>query len=203
MTPHTGTGRPEGDRRPAPFSVAVVAGSLQRKSHNRALAAAVLEVTPPALAVSIEEIDAIPLYNFDVERAAFPEAVTRLKSALRAADGTLIVTPEYNFSVPGVLKNTISRPPGDAALRGKPVGILGASAGAVGTARAQMHLRAILANLNAIVMPQPAVLIASAAQKFDAAGRLTDEDTRKHLRAYLEAFARWIALISHREVPDG
>lgn len=191
---------------PTPFSVTVFAGSLRRESHNRALAAAVHELAPPALAVTVEQIDPIPLYNFDVERAAFPEAVTRLKTALRAADGTLIVTPEYNFSVPGVLKNTIdwiSRPPGDAALRGKPVGILGASPGAVGTARAQMHLRAILANLNAIVMPQPAVVIANAAQKFDAAGRLTDEDTRKHLRTYLEAFARWIALITHKELPKG
>jgi chromate reductase, NAD(P)H dehydrogenase (quinone) len=190
----------------APFTVAVFAGSLRRESHNRALAQAVRELAPPALDVKIEEIDGIPLYNFDVERSAFPEAVTRLKTALRAADGTLIITPEYNFSVPGVLKNTIdwiSRPPGDAALRGKPVGMLGASPGAVGTARAQMHLRAILANLNAIVMPQPAVIIAGAASKFDAAGRLTDDDTRKHVRAYLEAFARWIALITRQALPEG
>lgn len=189
-----------------PFSVAVFAGSLRRESHNRALARAVRELAPPALAVGIEEIDEIPLYNFDVERAAFPEAVTRLKAALRAADGTLIVTPEYNFSVPGVLKNVIdwiSRPTGDAALRAKPVGVLGASPGAVGTARAQFHLRGILANLNAIVMPQPSVVINNAAQKFDAAGRLTDEDTRKHVRAYLEAFARWIALITHKDLLEG
>jgi chromate reductase, NAD(P)H dehydrogenase (quinone) len=198
MAPHDG---------PPPFSVAVFAGSLRRESHNRALAQAVREMAPPALAVTIEEIGAIPLYNFDVERAAFPEAVTRLKAALRAADGTLIVTPEYNFSVPGVLKNAIdwiSRPPGDAALRGKPVGVLGASPGAVGTARAQFHLRGVLANLNAIVMPQPSVVVAGAAQKFDAAGRLTDEETRKHVRAYLEAFARWIALITHKDLrPEG
>jgi chromate reductase, NAD(P)H dehydrogenase (quinone) len=191
----------------APFSVAVFAGSLRRESYNRALAQAVRELAPPALAVTIEEIDAIPLYNFDLERTAFPEAVTRFKAALRAAHGTLIVTPEYNFSVPGVLKNTIdwiSRPPAEgAALRGKPVGVLGASPGAVGTARAQFHLRGILANLNAIVMPQPSVVIAGAAQKFDAAGRLTDEDTRKHVRAYLEAFARWIALITHKDLPEG
>ncbi|HLW48747.1 MAG TPA: NADPH-dependent FMN reductase [bacterium] len=190
----------------APFSVAVFAGSLRGGSHNRALAQAVRELAPPTLAVAVEEIDGIPLYNFDVERTAFPDAVTRLKSVLRAADGTLIVTPEYNFSVPGVLKNAIdwlSRPPGDAALRGKPVGVLGASPGAVGTARAQMHLRAILANLNAIVMPQPAVVIAAAAQKFDAAGHLTDEDTRKHVRAYLDAFARWIALITHKDLAEG
>jgi chromate reductase len=165
----------------------------------------VRELAPPALAVSVEEIDAVPLYNFDVERAAFPEAVTRLKAALRSADGTLIVTPEYNFSVPGVLKNVIdwiSRPTGDAALRGKPVGVLGASPGAIGTARAQFQLRGILANLNAIVMPQPSVVIAGAAQKFDASGRLVDEETRRHVRAYLEAFARWIALIARKDVPE-
>jgi chromate reductase, NAD(P)H dehydrogenase (quinone) len=189
----------------AAFSVAVVAGSLRRDSYNRALAAAVRELAPPALAVTIEPIDQIPLYNFDVERAAFPEAVTRLKTALRGADGTLIATPEYNFSVPGVLKNIIdwiSRPPGDAALRGKPVGIIGASPGAVGTARAQMHLRGVLANLNAIVMPHPSVVIANAGQKFDAAGRLTDDETRRHVRTYLDAFARWIALITNRTLPE-
>ena len=189
----------------APFSVAAFAGSLRKDSYNRRLARAVRELAPPSLAVTIEEIDAIPLYNLDVERAAFPEGVTRLKEALRAADGTLIVTPEYNFSVPGVLKNVIdwiSRPPGDSALRGKPVGVLGASPGAVGTARAQMHLRAIFANLNAIVMPQPAVVIAHAQEKFDAAGRLTDEPTRTHIRTYLEAFARWIALIGRKDLPE-
>jgi chromate reductase len=189
-----------------PFSVAVVPGSLRRESYNRWLAQAVRELAPPTLAVRIEEIDAIPLYNFDVERAAFPESVARLKAALRAADGTLIVTPEYNFSVPGFLKNTIdwiSRPPGDAALRGKPVGVLGASPGPIGTARAQIHLRGILANLNAIVMPQPSVLIAGAGQKFDPGGRLADDDTRKHVRVYLEAFARWIELITHGDAANG
>jgi chromate reductase, NAD(P)H dehydrogenase (quinone) len=190
---------------PAAFSVVAFAGSLRTGSHNRALARAVRDLAPASLAVTIEEIDAIPLYNFDVERAAFPEAVTRLKGALRAADGTLVITPEHNFSVPGVLKNVIdwiSRPPGDAALRGKPVGILGATPGATGTARAQMHLRTILVNLNAIVMPQPAVLIARAQEKFDAAGRLTDDETAKHIRTFLSAFAQWIALISRKEPPE-
>ena len=188
-----------------PFSVVAFAGSLRAKSYNRALARAVRDLAPLTLAVSIEEIDAIPLYNFDVEQAAFPEPVRRLKHALRAADGTLLVTPEHNFSVSGVLKNVvdwISRPPGDAVLGGKPVGILGATTGASGTARAQMHLRTILVNLNAIVMPQPAVLVARANEKFDAAGRLTDEDVAKHLLAFLDAFARWIALISRKDLPE-
>ena len=191
---------------PDPFSVVVFAGSLRTGSYNRALAGVVRDLAPSSLAVTIEEIDAIPLYNLDVERAAFPEAVTRLKQAIRAADGTLVITPEHNFSVSGVLKNVIdwiSRPHGDAALRGKPVGILGASPGVVGTARAQMHLRTILVNLNAIVMPQPAVLIARAQEKFDAAGRLTDEETAKHVREFLGAFARWIALISRQAPPEG
>lgn len=188
----------------APFSVAAFAGSLRKDSYNRWLARAARELAPGSLAVTIEEIDAIPLYNFDVERTAFPAAVTRLKAALRAADGTLIVTPEHNYSVPGVLKNAIdwiSRPPGDAALRGKPVGIMGATPGATGTARAQMHLRTILVNLDAVVMPQPAVLIAHAQDKFDAAGRLTDDETRTRVRRYLEALARWIALIGRKDLP--
>ncbi len=188
-----------------PFSVVAFSGSLRTGSYNRALARAVRDLAPSSLVVTIEEIDAIPLYNLDVERAAFPEAVTRLKQAIRAADGTLVITPEHNFSVSGVLKNVIdwiSRPSGDAALRGKPVGILGASPGAIGTARAQMHLRTILVNLNAIVMPQPAVLIARAGEKFDAEGRLTDDETAKHVRDFLTAFARWTALISRKEPPD-
>lgn len=164
------------------------------------------DLAPRSLAVRIEEIDAILLYNLDVERAAFPDAVTRLKQAIRAADGTFVVTPEHNFSMSGVLKNVIdwiSRPPGDAALRGKPVGILGATTGLVGTARAQMHLRTVLANLNAVVMPQRAVLIPRANEKFDAAGRLTDEETARHIRGFLSAFAQWIALIGRKEPPDG
>jgi chromate reductase, NAD(P)H dehydrogenase (quinone) len=189
-----------------PFSVVAFTGSLRAASYNRALARAVRDLAPRSLAVRIEEIDAIPLYNLDVERAAFPDAVTRLKQAIGAADGTLIVTPEHNFSMSGVLKNVIdwiSRPPGDAALRGKPVGILGATTGLVGTARAQMHLRTVLTNLSAIVMPQPAVLIPRANEKFDAAGRLTDEETARHIRTFLGAFTDWIALISRKERPDG
>ncbi|HEV2281138.1 MAG TPA: NAD(P)H-dependent oxidoreductase [bacterium] len=188
------------------FSVVAFAGSLRAASYNRALARAVRDLAPRSLAVRIEEIDAIPLYNLDVERAAFPDAVTRLKQAIRAADGTFVVTPEHNFSMSGVLKNVIdwiSRPPGDAALRGKPVGILGATTGLVGTARAQMHLRTVLANLNAVVMPQRAVLIPRANEKFDAAGRLTDEETARHIRGFLSAFAQWIALIGRKEPPDG
>ena len=190
---------------PDPLSVVAFAGSLRTGSYNRALARAVRDLAPASLAVTIEEIDAIPLYNLDVEQAAFPDSVARLKQAIRAAEGTLVITPEHNFSVSGVLKNIIdwiSRPHGDAALRGKPVGILGASPGLIGTARAQMHLRSILVNLNAIVMPQPAVLIARAQEKFDAQGRLTDEETEKHIRAFLGAFAQWIALISRKELPD-
>jgi chromate reductase, NAD(P)H dehydrogenase (quinone) len=191
---------------PEPFSVVAFAGSLRATSYNRALARALRDLAPRTLSVRIEEIDAIPLYNFDVEQAAFPEPVTRLKEAIRAADGTLVVTPEHNFSMSGVLKNVIdwiSRPPGDAALRGKPVGVLGATPGLAGTARAQMHLRTVLVNLNAIVMPQPAVLIPRANEKFDAAGRLTDEETAKHIRGYLSAFAQWIALIGRKELPEG
>lgn len=191
---------------PEPFSVVAFAGSLRRGSYNRALAAAVRDLAPRSLAVTVHEIDGIPLYNMDLERAAFPAAVTRLKDALRAADGTIIVTPEHNFSLSGVLKNTIdwiSRPSGDAPLGGKPIGIMGATSGVTGTARAQMHLRTILVNLNAVVMPQPAVLIARAQDKFDAGGGLTDEETRERVRRFLDAFARWIALIGRKDLPEG
>jgi chromate reductase, NAD(P)H dehydrogenase (quinone) len=177
------------------LTVLAFAGSLRRGSYNRALVHAAREVAPPGMAVSIFEIDDIPLYNGDVEAAGDPEPVARFKQAIREADGLLIATPEYNHGVPGVTKNAIdwaSRPPRQAPLEGKPVAILGASPGITGTARGQSQLRQAFEFTNSYCMPQPEILVYRAHEKFDAEGRLTDEKTREYLGKFLVAFGQWI-----------
>jgi chromate reductase, NAD(P)H dehydrogenase (quinone) len=171
------------------------AGSLRAASYNRALLRTVQEIAPAGMIIDAFDLAAIPLYNGDVEAAGDPAPVTEFKNAIRAADAILVVTPEYNHGVPGVLKNAIdwaSRPPRDSPLGGKPAGILGASPGMVGSARAQTQLRQAFTFTNTPVMPQPEILVGRAHEKFDAAGHLTDDVTRKFLGAWLAAFRVWI-----------
>jgi chromate reductase, NAD(P)H dehydrogenase (quinone) len=182
----------------APSAVRVlgVAGSLRAASYNRALLRAVQEIAPAGMTIDAFDIAMIPLYNGDVEAKGDPAPVADFKQAIRAADALLIVTPEYNHGVPGVLKNAIdwaSRPARESPLAGKPAGIMGASPGMVGTARAQSQLRQAFTFTNTPVMPQPEILVARAREKFDAGGALTDEETRKHLALWLGAFKIWIA----------
>jgi chromate reductase, NAD(P)H dehydrogenase (quinone) len=149
------------------------------------------------MAIEIVDISAIPLYDADLETAGLPESVAAFKRAITAADGLLIATPEYNHGVPGVTKNAIdwaSRPPRESPLNGKPVGIIGASPGMTGTARGQSQLRQAFEFTNSYCMPQPEILVARAREKFDAAGRLTDEATREHLAKFLAAFGDWIQI---------
>lgn len=177
------------------LTVLAFAGSLRRGSYNRALLRAAQEVAPAGMAISIFEIDEVPLYNADVEAQGDPEPVARFKQAIREADGLLIATPEYNHGVPGVTKNAVdwaSRPPRQAALDGKPVAILGASPGMTGTARGQSQLRQAFEFTNSYCMPQPEILVYRAHEKFDAEGRLTDERTREFLGKFLVAFGQWI-----------
>jgi chromate reductase len=137
----------------------------------------------------------VPLYNADVEAAGDPPAVAALKAAVAGADGVLIVTPEYNHGVPAVTKNAVdwcSRPPKGAALDRKPVGIIGASPGMTGSARGQSQLRQAFEFTNSYAMPQPELLVFRAHEKFDEAGRLTDEATRNYLGRYLAALEAWI-----------
>jgi chromate reductase len=139
------------------------------------------------------DLGSIPPFNQDEENDP-PEAVARLKQAVRAADGILFVTPEYNYSVPGVLKNAIdwaSRPYGDSAWAGKPAAIMGASTGMIGTARAQYHLRQMLVFLDMHALNRPEVMIPSAQDKFDAQGNIKDEKTRQKIRELLAALAQW------------
>lgn len=178
-----------------PLSILGVAGSLRAGSYNRALLEAAIELSPPTLEIRpFDRLREFPLYDADLEARGVPEPVESFKTALRQADGLLIATPEYNHSIPGVLKNAIdwaSRPAGKAAFRGKPVGILGATPGAGATIRGQLALRQALDG-EAYLMPSPEVLIAKAGERFDAAGRLTDEVTRRFLAAFLDAFVRWV-----------
>ena len=177
--------------------MAAFAGSLRAGSYNRALLRSAIETAPEGMTIEIVDIAAIPLYDADLEAVGMPEPVAALKRAIAAADGLLIATPEYNHGVPGVTKNAIdwaSRPPRESPLDRKPVGIVGASPGMVGTARGQSQLRQAFEFTNSYCMPQPQVLVAHAHEKFDADGRLIDEKTREHLAKFLIAFADWIRI---------
>jgi chromate reductase len=171
-----------------------IAGSLREASYNRAALRAAQELAPDGMRIDSFDLGAIPLYNEDVRSQGYPAPVTELRDRIRAADGLLIVTPEYNYSIPGVLKNAIdwaSRPP-EQPFDGKPVAVMGASMGAMGSSRAQYHLRQCCVFLNALVMNRPEVMIATAQNRFDANGTLTDQPTRDFLAAYLAAFQAWV-----------
>jgi chromate reductase len=183
------------DSRSAKIEVLGIAGSLREGSYNRALLRAARDLAPEALEIRIfERLVDIPLYNEDVRARGDPEPVVALKEAIQQADAILWVTPEYNFSIPGVLKNAIdwaSRPPDTSPLNGKPVAIMGATSGTWGTVRSQMHLRQVCVFTNMLPVNKPQVLVARAESKFDANGRLTDETTRRFVRQLLEALVEW------------
>ena len=158
-----------------------ISGSLRKGSYNSMALRAAQKLVPQGMTLEIADISRIPLYNDDVRAAGEPPEVAALKAQVRAADGVLLVMPEYNFSVPGVLKNTLdwmSRPP-EPPFDGKCVAIMGASQGPVGTARGQYDLRKILVFMNTFTVNKPEVFISSAQTKFNAQGELTDEPTAK------------------------
>ena len=178
------------------IDVFAFAGSLREDSYNRALLRAAQEEAPDDMAIEIFDLAGVPLYNADLEAEGDPKQVTALKEGIRAADAVLIATPEYNHGVPGVTKNAIdwaSRPPRDAPLGEKPVGLLGASPGITGSARGQSQLRQAFEFTNSYCMPQPEILVYRAHEKFDDEGRLTDKKTREFLSKYLAALAEWTA----------
>jgi chromate reductase len=179
------------------MKVLAVAGSLRAGSFNKAALREAVKLAPKDMEIEVFDIADFPLYNEDVRQKGFPPSVERFREKIRAADALLFVTPEYNFSVPGMLKNAldwVSRPP-DMPLIGKPATVMGASPGLMGTVRAQLHLRQILSGLNMPLLNRPEVLIREARSKFDAAGLLTDEDTRKRIRTLLERLLDWTRLI--------
>ena len=176
-----------------PIRILGIAGSLRRESYNRAALRAATKLVPEDAILETFEIDGIPPFNQDDEQNP-PSKVIELKRRIREADAILFVTPEYNYSVPGVLKNAIdwaSRPHGDSAWNGKPAAIMGASPGAIGTARAQSHLRQILVYLNMFPINQPQVMIGHAMDRFDPKGNLTDVVTKEFIMGLLQNLVEW------------
>ncbi len=186
-----------------PVRILGIAGSLRRQSYNRGALRAAQELAPEDAEIEIFELDGIPIYNQDDEQE-MPARVVELKERLRAADALLIVTPEYNYSIPGVLKNAIdwaSRPYGDNAWTGKPAAIMGASVGNIATARAQYHLRQIFVFLNVFPLNHPEVMIGNASARFDEEGNLTDEETRERIRQQLISLVSWTRQLQQPQAP--
>jgi chromate reductase len=176
------------------YQIAVVVGSLRRDSINRKLADAVARLAPPEYTFQQLQIGDLPLYNQDDD--ANPAApVKRLKGDIAASQGIVFVTPEYNRSVPGVMKNAIdaaSRPYGQNAWAGKPAGIISASIGPIGAAMAQQHLRNILAYLDVPTLGQPEAFMHIKDGFFDPSGNIADASTRKFLQAWMDRYTRWV-----------
>jgi chromate reductase len=177
-----------------PLKILGLCGSLRQASYNRAALRAAQELAPGAgMQIEVAEISDLPPYNEDVFAQGFPAPVERLRNQIRAADALLFVTPEYNYSMPGVLKNAIdwaSRPP-EQPFVGKPAAIMGASPGALGTARAQYHLRQTLVFLDVHPLNKPEVMISAAHERFDVQGQLTHQPTREFIAKLLVALAAW------------
>lgn len=158
-----------------------IAGSLRKASFNKSALKAAQGLVPAGATLEVLELPDLPGFNQDQEKSP-PAAVVDMKAKIRAADAILIVTPEYNYSIPGVLKNAIdwcARPYGDSAWKGKPAAIMGASTGVLGTGRAQYDLRKVMVFLDMPAVNQPEVMISAAASKFDQSGNLTDDTAKK------------------------
>jgi chromate reductase, NAD(P)H dehydrogenase (quinone) len=185
---------------PETRSVAVLVGSLRKESFNRKAARAVAALAPPSLKLDIVEIGDLPLYNEDLENAnPQPAAWLAFRDKIRAANAVLFVTPEYNRSVPGALKNAIdvgSRPYGQSAWSGKPCGVISVSPGALGAFGANQHIRQSFVFLDMPAMQQPEAYIGNAAGVFDAEGKLINDATRQLLQKFVTRFERWVEIHS-------
>ena len=182
------------DKRNEKIKILGFAGSLRKGSWNKMLLRAAVEVAPEEVDLEVFDLEGIPVFNQDLENTPH-EKVKELKAKIKAADGLLMVTPEYNYSIPGVLKNAIdavSRPYGTSPFEEKPVAIMGASIGMLGTARAQYHLRQSMVFLNAFPLNRPEVMVPFAEKKFDSSGRLIDEETREKVKELLVELVKWI-----------
>lgn len=181
------------------YEVAAIVGSLRKMSFNRGLLRAAIELQPDGMRITEVPIGDLPLYNADVEREGDPHSVEELKAQILAADAVLMISPEYNQSISGVMKNAIdwaSRPYGKGqVLNGKPVAILGASGSQYGTARAQLDLRKMLPYLGMHLLPKPEIYVGPGSKFFDEQSNLTDENSRDRLRDQLEKLLDWTKLI--------
>jgi chromate reductase len=176
------------------FKILAFAGSLRKGSYNKALVRAAVEVAPENVSVEVFDLEGIPPFNQDDENNP-PTKVVEFKEKIRSADALLIATPEYNYSIPGVLKNAIdwaSRPYRDNSLANKPVAIMSASTGMLGGGRAQYHLRQSFVFLNMQPVNKPEVMLPFAAQNVDTNGKLTNEQTRMLIKQLIEALISWI-----------
>ncbi|SDB83613.1 chromate reductase [Sanguibacter gelidistatuariae] len=185
------------------FTVGYFVGSLSRESINRTLSKALIALAPPELSFAEIPIGDLPLYNRDFD-ADYPPSARALKEAITAADAILFITPEYNRSIPGALKNALdwaSRPWGTNSLTHKPAGVIGASSGALGTVLAQQSLRGVLAFCNAPQMTAPEAYIHFTPEVFLADGTVTNEGTREFLRTYLQEFADFVERV-HTILPQ-
>lgn len=178
----------------APQRIGIIIGSLREGSFNRQLAAAVQRLAGGRFAFDVIEIGALPLYDQD-DDADFPAAGANFKRQVEGCDALLFVTPEYNRSIPGVLKNAIdvgSRPGGNNSFGGKRAAIIGTSPGAHGTVSAQQHLRNVLAAVDVAVLPQPEIAIQYREGQIDATGEILDERLRKRLQLFLDRYEAWL-----------
>lgn len=176
-----------------PLTILGIAGSLRQGSYNRLALRAAQQLVPSGAQIQIFDLHEIPNFNQDEEKAP-PAIVAEFKHRIRAADAILFATPEYNHSIPGVLKNAIdwaSRPYGQSAWNAKPVAVISASPSLLGGANAHLQLRALLSILNMHPVNQPEVMIAKANEKFDADGNLTDETSKKLLQQLLQNLVDW------------
>jgi chromate reductase len=176
-----------------PLRILGIAGSLRQGSYNRAALVAAQGLLPPEVSLAIFDLEGIPLFNQDTEGSPTPK-VSEFKKNIREADAILICTPEYNYSIPGVLKNAMdcaSRPYGDSAWSGKPVAVMGVSVGLFGTVRAQNHLRQSFVSLSMLPINHPEVMIGNAAQAFDGQGVLTDDKSKALIRDLLVNLTNW------------
>ncbi|MDT3427964.1 chromate reductase [Paenibacillus forsythiae] len=185
------------------FTITAICGSLREGSFNRRVLKAMERLAPKHWEIHHADLSLIPLYNADIESQGDPQPVVELKESIRQADGVLIVTPEYNMGIPGVLKNALdwaSRPSKSSVLIGKPFAIAGATPGSGGTAQSQAQVRQTLLALNAYTMPGPKVLIGSVHEKLNAAtGELDDETTLRHLERFLAAFEQWVLIFKQSQ----
>ncbi len=175
------------------FNILGFAGSLRKNSYNKALLRAALELVPKGAKLGSFNLEGVPPFNQDLENQP-PQKVKEFKAKIRSADAILIATPEANYTLPGVLTNAMnwaSRPYGDNAFDGKPVAVMGATIGTIGTARAQYHLRQSFVFLNMIPINQPEVMVPVAQEKIGEDGKVTDQKAREKIRELLESLVAW------------
>lgn len=184
-----------------PITIAGISGSLRKGSFNTASLQAAAELAPDNVTLTTHTLHGVEPFNEDVEAEGWPDSVADLREKIAPADGVLFATPEYNYSIPGVLKNAVdwlSRPTGDGPITGKPAAIIGASPSPFGTARAQAHLRQVVFYNAMPLLPYDEVLVMKAGSKIED-GRLVDEDSRDYIKALMADFADWVRLHTDRK----